>query len=240
MSGHSKWSTIKRAKGVTDARRSALFTKLARQISVAARLGGGDPTMNFRLRLAIDKAKAGNLPNDNIERAIKAGTGEGSEGHTKEVVYEGFGPGGAAIMVEAITDNSNRTAGEIRLAFTKHGGSLGAQKSVAWMFNLRGVIRISLADIKPEQVEEVELKCIDAGAEDVKEDGDHLLIITPGEQLHQAHQAVTASGFTAEAGVEFLPSTTVELTDEVRGKLHALLEALDELDDVTHVTTNEA
>lgn len=239
MSGHSKWSTIKRQKGITDSKRSAVFTKLARLISVAARSGGGDPDTNFKLRLAIDKAKASNVPNDNIDRAIKAGTGVGDTGQTKEVVYEGFGPGGAAIMIEAVTDNSNRTATEVRGLFTKHSAKLGSLHSVSWMFARRGVVRLPTASMTGEQRQEIELSLIDAGAEDVREEADQLVVIAPTERLHQVQAAVKKSGLTGQADMEFIPTTTVTLDAVVRQKLYALLEALDELDDVTHVTGND-
>lgn len=240
MSGHSKWSTIKRQKAVTDSKRSAAFTKLARQITVAARLGGGDPEMNFRLRLAIDKARAANVPNDNIDRAIKTGTGEGREGQTKEVVYEGFGPGGVAILVEAITDNGNRTAADVRGQFTRSGGTMGAQHSVGWMFDRTGVIRIPLEKLPPDQREGLELAMIDRGASDVSEDGDELVITAAPEHLSALQQLAREHGFDTVADLEYLPTTTVEVDDQTRTKLHQLYEALDDLDDVTHVSSNEA
>lgn len=238
MSGHSKWSTIKRQKGIADSRRSAVFTKLGRQITVAARLGGGDPVMNFRLRLAIDTAKAANLPNDNIERAIKAGTGEGKDSLTKEVLYEGFGPGGVAVMVEAITDNSNRTTAEVRNVFTKHGGSMGSHNSVGWMFALRGVTKIPAA-MEHQALEDLELQLIDAGADDVQEEGDLLIVLSPPEKVPAVRGMLEKITATVESAVEYVPTTTVDVDDSAREKLHILLEALDELDDVTRVTSNE-
>lgn len=237
MSGHSKWSTIKRQKAVTDARRSAAFTKLARQITIAARLGGGDPTMNFRLRLAIDKAKGANVPNDNIDRAIKTGTGEGKDGQTKDMIYEGFGPGGAAIMVEAITDNSNRTAAEVRGVFSKFGGSMGGQNSVGWMFVRSGVLR-SGTGLSAEQYEAIELQAIDAGATDVRvEDGTLVILCTP-EELSKLQTTLSAAT-SFEADVELVPTTTVSPSEPDRAALYTLLEHLDDLDDVTRVTSNE-
>lgn len=238
MSGHSKWSTIKRQKAVTDSKRSAAFTKLARLITVAARIGGGDPDMNFRLRLAIDKAKAANVPNDNIERAIKSGTGEGKDTQTKDVLYEGFGPGGVAIMVEAITDNSNRTAAEVRGVFSKHGGSMGGQNSVGWMFERSGVAQIPLP--APQSREALELELIDAGATDVRDDSGQLVITCAPELLMSIRQLLAKSGFTAEADTEFLPTTTVTVDAATRENLYNLLGALDDLDDVTHVYSNDA
>lgn len=239
MSGHSKWSTIKRQKAVTDARRSAVFTKYGRLITVAARLGGSDPSMNFRLRLAIDKARAANMPNNNIERAIQAGAGAGKEGQTKEVMYEGFGPGQVAIMVQAITDNSNRTAADVRTVFSKHGGSMGGQNSVGWMFASKGVLRIPLSGLKDLSDDDLSLSLIDRGAEDVQRESDHLVITTSPDQLHSIQEWLTANHLTAEAEVELVPSTTVSVDPSVREKLYELLSALDELDDVTSVSSND-
>lgn len=239
MSGHSKWSTIKRQKAVTDSKRSAAFTKLARLITVAARLGGGDPGMNFRLRLAIDKAKSANVPNDNIDRAIKTGTGEGKDTQTKEVLYEGFAPGGVAVMVEAITDNSNRTAAEVRGVFSKHGGSMGSQNSVGWMFQRSGVARVTLANVSHDQREQLELTLIDAGATDVRDEDDQVIAVTTPETLMRVRQAFTSAQLEAEADIEFLPTTTVSIDAATRDKVYTLLEALDELDDVTHVYSND-
>lgn len=241
MSGHSKWSTIKRQKAVTDARRSTVFTKYGRLISVAARQGGPDPVMNFRLRLAIDKAKSVNMPNDNIERAIKAGAGENKEGQTKEVLYEGFGPGQVAIMVQAITDNSNRTAAEVRGVFTKHGGSMGGHNSVGWMFSPKGVIRVPPASLSGQPKEELELGLIDAGAEDVREDDQGVVIVTAPEHLHVLQDWLGAKGLAGlEAEVELVPGTTVTPDQAAQPKLYGLLEALDELDDVTNIYSNDA
>ncbi len=240
MSGHSKWSTIKRQKAVTDAKRSAAFTKLTRQITIAAKLGGGDPEMNFRLRLAIDKARAANVPNDNIDRAVKSGTGSGQEGLTKDVLYEGFGPGGVAVLVEAITDNSNRTSAEVRNVFSKHGGSMGAQNSVGWMFARAGVARIPSHLVSTEALEALELACIDVGADDVREEDDQVVVITPPEKLVALQQLLADKKLNAESDIEFVPTTTVALDDATRTSLHNLLELLDELDDVTRVSNNEA
>ncbi|MEK7637283.1 MAG: YebC/PmpR family DNA-binding transcriptional regulator [Patescibacteria group bacterium] len=239
MSGHSKWSTIKRQKGVTDSRRSAVFTKLGRLITVAARLGGSDPAMNFRLRLAIDKAKSANLPNDNIERAVKSGTGADKDTQTKDVLYEGFGPGGAAILVEAVTDNGNRTAAEVRRVFVKYGGSLGAQHSVGWMFARRGVMRVPLASVPPARRQELELALIDAGAEDVGEADAQLVITAAPDRLARVSRAVADRRFSAEIDVEYVPTTITTIAGAAQTKLYDLLEALDELDDVTRITCNE-
>lgn len=239
MSGHSKWSTIKRQKGVADAKRSALFSKLARQISLAAR-AGKDPEANFKLRLAIDRARAANLPNTNIERAVKAGSGELAGSDLKELTYEGYGPGNVAVLVQALTDNPNRTAPEIRSLFSAHGGSLGAANSVAWMFQSRGVFRLPLNTLDPER-EARELALIDAGADDVIENQDELIVYTPPEKfatvrawLSDQHISPTA------ADLELVPQTTVTVDQTVQSQLYALLEALDAHDDVTAVYTNEA
>ena len=241
MSGHSKWSTIKRQKGVADAKRSTVFTKLARQVTIAAKLGGKDPDMNFRLRLAIDKAKAANMPNDNIERAIKTGTGEGKTDQLKEVVYEGFGPSGVAVIVEATTDNSNRTAAEIRGLFTQRGGTFGAQNSVAWMFSRSGVLQVPLTTLGTQSVEDVELGLIDVGADDVREEDGSLIITTAPEKLREVRQWLLDHQLSpAEAELSFIPTTTVEVNDEARNTLYEFLEALDEHEDVTHVYSNDA
>lgn len=241
MSGHSKWSTIKRQKAITDSRRSAAFTKLARLISVAARVGGGDPDMNFQLRLAIDKAKAANVPNDNIDRAIKAGTGEGKEGLTKEVAYEGFGPGGVAIMLNAVTDNPNRTAAEVRTTFTKHGGSMGGHNSVAWMFELRGVIIIPPATLAATDRQTVELAAIDAGATDVREDGDTIRVECPPDRLAALRTALgrLLTG-PIEADTELVAQNTVAVDEATGGQLHELCDLLADLPDVISLATNEA
>src|SRR3954453_21530277 len=174
MSGHSKWSTIKRAKGITDAKRGALFTKVAREISVAARQGGGDPEANYRLRLAIEKARSVNMPADNIRRTIEKATGSGEGEQFEEIVYEGYGPGGVAVLVEAQTDNRNRTAGEIRSIFTKAGGQLAGSGAVAWQFEPRGLITVSRDGI---DADEVALAAIDAGATDVDTDDEQTVEI---------------------------------------------------------------
>lgn len=241
MSGHSKWSTIKRQKGVADAKRSSIFSKYSRLISIAARVGGKDPASNFRLRLAIDKAKAANMPNDNIERAIKAGAGELKDGQVKEALYEGFGPAGVAVLVQAVTDNSNRTSADLRSLFQKYDGALGGQNSVAWMFQLRGIVRISSSQISQDKRAEIELGAIDAGAEDVREENDALVIITSAESLSSMKNWLEALRLTPEeADVEYLPTVPVVIDDAARQKLHSLLSDLDEHPDVTNLFTNDA
>ncbi len=239
MSGHSKWSTIKRQKAVTDARRSASFTKHARLIAVAARAGGGDPTMNFRLRLAIDNARADNMPNDNVERAIKAGTGEARGDQVKEIVYEGFGPGGVALMIETVTDNSNRTAGDLRAALSKYGGSLGGQNSVAWMFDRRGVIRGTLlAD--PQDPDAMALSLLETGATDARITGRDVTIECQANDIERVRSAIDPGLVTITAsGAELIPTTPVRLSAEEEQRLADLFEVLDEHPDITNVTTNE-
>lgn len=241
MSGHSKWSTIKRQKGIADSKRSAAFSKLGRLITIAARTGGKDPAMNFRLRLAIDKARDVNMPNANIERAIAAGTGEGKGEMSKEALYEGFGPGGVAVMVEAITNNPNRTSAEIRMLFTKAGGTLGAHNSVGWMFTLSGVVRISLESIPTSDRETFSLAAVDVGVDDVREETDQLLLITSAEKLQAVKTWAENQGATiANAQLEYLPTTTVTVNETDRARLYELLEGLDEHPDVTNVFSNDA
>src|SRR3954447_11699593 len=191
MSGHSKWSTIKRAKGITDAKRSAVFTKVAREISVAARQGGGDPDANYRLRLAVEKARSVNMPSDNIKRTIDKATGGGDAEQYEEIVYEGYGPGGVAVLVEAQTDNRNRTAAEVRSIFTKTGGQLAGSGAVAWQFEPRGLITVPRDGHDPD---EVALSAIDAGAEDVDTDAeDRIEIYTDPGHLEAVRRGLEAS-----------------------------------------------
>lgn len=237
MAGHSKWSNIKHRKGREDARRSKLFTKIGRQITVAAREGGGDPAMNARLRLAIDNARAANMPTDNIERAIKRGTGELEGASYEELVYEGYGPGGVAIMLEAMTDNRNRTAGEIRHLFTRHGGSLGETGSVAWMFTRRGVINID-----PEKVEDADglmLEALEAGAEDIEIDEDFIEVITEPNAMDGVRDALADAGYEVTgAELRMVPSNVVEVEGEQASRLLKLLDALEEHDDIQSVSAN--
>ena len=233
MSGHSKWSKIHRQKGVADNKRGALFTKLGKAISVAARLGGGDPAMNFKLQLAIDQAKANNLPKDNIDRAIKRGTGELGGGTIEEVIYEGFGPGGVAIIVECLTDNKNRTVADIKHLFTKLGGNLGGQNSVAWMFELTGVIRLNKMD------ENLELGLIEAGANDIFQEADGWTVITPPANLQGVKNFLKTAGVGVEyAEVEHAPKDKKTIDEQTKTKLEIFFEALDENQDVNNFYTN--
>jgi YebC/PmpR family DNA-binding regulatory protein len=236
MSGHSKWSTIKRQKGVNDSKRSAMFTKVAREIAVAARAGGGDPDANYRLRLAIDKARSINMPADNIKRSIEKATGGGEAEQFEEIVYEGYGPGGVAVLVEAATDNRNRTAAEVRSIFTKTGGQLASSGAVAWQFEARGLITVPRDGADPD---DIALAAIDAGAVDVDTESDPIEIYTEPADLEGVRKALGAAGINVEdAENAMLAKQTVSLdVDHVRKALR-MVDLLEDLDDVQRVTTN--
>ncbi len=236
MSGHSKWSTIKRQKGVNDSKRSAMFTKVAREVAVAARAGGGDPDANYRLRLAIEKARSINMPAENIKRAIEKATGGGDEVQYEEIVYEGYGPGGVALLVEAATDNRNRTAAEVRSIFAKAGGQLAGSGAVAWQFEPRGLITVPRDDVDPD---DVALAAIDAGASDVDTDSDPIEIYTEPGDLEAVRKILDAAGVNVDAAESaMIPKQTVTLdADHVRKALR-LVELLEDLDDVQRVTAN--
>ncbi len=236
MSGHSKWAQIKRQKGANDTKRGALFTKLGREITVAARDGGGDPNANFRLRLAVQKARENNMPMDNIERAIKRGTGGGEGAALEEITYEGYGAGGAAIMVEAMTDNRNRAAADIRSVFTRHGGSLGETGCVAWVFDQKGVITVEVGNQDPE---ELELAAIDAGAEDVKVEDGIMEVYSEPSDLDGVRQALEDHKIPiANAEVSMVPKTAADLDSKTTITVMKMLERLEELDDVQRVYSN--
>ncbi|HZC33922.1 MAG TPA: YebC/PmpR family DNA-binding transcriptional regulator [Candidatus Bathyarchaeia archaeon] len=237
MSGHSKWSTIKRQKGVTDAKRGALFTKVAREISVAARQGGGDPDANYRLRLAVEKARSVNMPSDNIKRTIDKATGGGEADQFEEIVYEGYGPGGVAVLVEAATDNRNRTAAEVRSIFTKTGGQLAGSGAVAWQFEPRGLIAVNRAgSVDPD---EVGLAAIDAGAEDVETDEETIEIYTSPGSLESVRKALEGAGVPVESAENtMVAKQTVELDSNKARQALRLVELLEDLDDVQRVTAN--
>jgi YebC/PmpR family DNA-binding regulatory protein len=236
MSGHSKWHTIKHKKGALDAKRGKLFTKLIREMTIAARLGGGDPDANPRLRTAVDKAKAANMPQDNITRAIKKGTGE-LEGSTyEELVLEGFGPGGVAILVEGSTDNRNRTVSEIRHLFSKHGGNLGGAGSVAYMFKPRGVISITADKTTEDQLMEIAL---DAGADDIQSEAQGFTVYTTQQNFEVARTAIVEAGIEPDdAEIKKLADTNVTLEGAKAQQLLKLVEALDDHDDVQSVWDN--
>jgi YebC/PmpR family DNA-binding regulatory protein len=237
MSGHSKWSTIKRQKGVTDAKRGALFTKVAREISVAARQGGGDPDANYRLRLAVEKARSVNMPSDNIKRTIDKATGGGEADQFEEIVYEGYGPGGVAVLVEAATDNRNRTAAEVRSIFTKTGGQLAGSGAVAWQFEPRGLIAVNRASsVDPD---EVGLAAIDAGAEAVETDEETIEIYTSPGSLEAVRKALEGAGVPVESAENtMVAKQTVELDSNKARQALRLVELLEDLDDVQRVTAN--
>jgi len=241
MSGHSKWHKIQHKKGKNDKARSSMFTKLLRAVTVAAMQGGGDIDMNFSLRLAVQKAKAENVPKDNIDRAIKKGIGELHDGTViEEIVYEGFGPGGVAMMVEAMTDNKNRTASEVKFAFSKHNGSLGGPGSVQWQFDHKGVVRISEEQQqKISDWENVQLELMDAGAEDIISDEGIIEIQTSIEQLQSVLSLCDSHNLELEdSGLEWVAKDAIDVDDDVIEKNMNLYEALDELDDVKQVYTN--
>jgi YebC/PmpR family DNA-binding regulatory protein len=236
MSGHSKWHSIKHKKGAADAKRGKLFSKLARAITVAARDGGGDPSGNPTLATAVQKAKDASMPKDKIQKAIDVGTGAGSDGAAIErIVYEGYGPAGVAVLVEALTDNRNRASAEIRHAFSKHGGSLGEPGSVAWIFEKKGAIVVDSSRYGEEDL----IGAIDAGAEDVREDGDQLRVICEPSDLTPVREALEGEGIEiVSAGLATEPKSTVELKGHDAERLLKLLDALDDQDDVDEVFAN--
>ncbi len=236
MSGHSKWSQIKRQKGTNDARRGQLFTRLGREIQIAAREGGGDPDANFRLRLAVQRARESNMPLENVERAIKRGVGGGESGSLDEITYEGYGPGGAAVLVQVMTDNRNRTVGEVRNVLSKCGGSLGETGSVAWQFQDRGVISVTLHD---GNTEDLELAAIDAGAIDVTIDGDTLEVLTEPDTLEAVRLALQSQkADITNAERSLVASTTIALDSKHAAQMLRLVDRLEELDDVQKVYSN--
>ncbi len=237
MAGHSKWANIKHRKAAQDAKRGQMFTKLARQITVAVKEGGPDPEMNFRLRLAIDKARSVNMPNDNIERAIARGVGGQDGDNYEEIVYEGYGPNGVAIMMDVLTDNRNRTAGDVRHVLSKYGGNLGESGCVAWMFNKKGLIVIE----KNESIDEDELMmaALEAGAEDIEAETDVFKIETDPSSFSEVKEALAEAGYEfLVAEVSMVPQNSVPISEEESDKMEKLIEALEELDDVQQVYTN--
>ncbi len=238
MSGHSKWSSIKHKKGAADAKRGKLFSKLSRAIIVAAKEGGGDPDNNLGLANAIEKARSYSMPKDNIDRAIAKGTGEGADSAMFEtVVYEGYGPDGVAVIVEALTDNRNRTAADVRHLFSKHGGNLGATGAVAWQFERCGVVLVNADGVDED---ELTLAAAEGGAEDVELDGTTFQVTAPPEQLQSTRAAIEAAGIAVEsAELSMIPKQTVEVADESAAKrvMH-LIDALEDNDDVQDVYAN--
>ena len=236
MSGHSKWHTIKHKKGAADAKRGRVFTKIIKEITVAARVGGGDPNGNPRLRTVLAAAKAANMPKDNIEKAIKKGTGELAGVSYDEVSYEGYGPGGVAMFVQALTDNRNRTLPEIRHLFSKFGGNLGESNCVGWMFEKKGYVVVAKAAANEDTLMEV---VIEAGGDDVRDDGDNWEIFTPTERLEQVREAITGKGIAvATAEVSMVPKNTVKVEGKNAQRVLAMMEGLEEHDDVQNVWAN--
>lgn len=239
MSGHSKWHNIQKRKGAVDAKRSSMFTKLAKGITVAAREGGGDPTFNFSLRVAIDAAKAANMPKDNIDKAVKRGTGEGGEAIIEEVVYEGFAPGGPAILIKCLTDNRNRTIADIKHLVSKNGGSIGGAGSVMWMFDKKGVVTFLDPSVISDR-DEFELAVIDAGAQDIKENDGVVQIICAVPDLKKVTEAIEAMGLKPDgADIEYLAKDPVAVDPTVQEQLDKFLEVIDDYDDVDSVYTNQ-
>lgn len=236
MSGHSKWHSIRHKKAIVDAKRGKMFSKMIREITVAARTGGGDPDANPRLRTAIQTAKAANMPHDNIERAVMKGTGELPGQNFDSVTYEGYGPGGVAVLIETVTDNRNRTVAEIRHIFSKNGGSLGETGSVLWMFEKRGYIGVPSDSVSEETLLEVVL---DAGADDLQTEGDTLAVYTPFENFEQVRQELEASNIPTESSqITMLPQNSLRMEGKMAGKMLKLMDALEDHDDVQHVYAN--
>jgi YebC/PmpR family DNA-binding regulatory protein len=236
MSGHSKWATIKRAKGKADAARGKLFNRIIREVTIAARIGGSDPESNPRLRSAISSARSANMPNKNVESAIQKGAGTLEGVNYEEIVFEGYGPGGVAVMIECMTDNRNRTVSEVRHALTKYGGNLGQTNSVARMFKLIGMIRVSKDAMVEDQLMEVVLE---AGADDMKLDGDEFEIVTPTDTFENVKSAIEKFNITpVSAELTKIPETTVPVQGDSASRIMKMMDALDDLDDTQHVYAN--
>lgn len=237
MSGHSKWSTIKHKKGKVDALRSKATSKIGREITVAARMGGADPIGNMRLKLALQKAKENNVPKDNIQRAIQKGVGALEGSNYEELVYEGYGPGGAAVIVEVMTDNRNRTAADVRHLFSKYGGNLGESGCVSWMFNKKGLFMINNAAGIDE--EELMMLVLEAGADDFKSEGEEFEVTVDPEHFAQVQEALAKNNIkTSVAEITMMPETTVALLGDEASKMMKLMDALEEHDDVQEVYAN--
>lgn len=236
MSGHSKWATIKRKKGAADAKRGQVFTKIGRELTLAARSGGGDPDGNITLRMIMAKARAANMPKDNIERAIKRGTGELEGAQLEEATYEAIGPGGSALMILTLSDNRNRTVADVRASLNRHGGNMGQSGSVGWMFDYKGVITI---EAKDRDADELALELIDYGAEDVTVDGTTLEVYTPPNDLQKVQQTLDQKKIAYEsAELQMIAKNPVEISVEATASTLRLVEVLEELDDIQHVYTN--
>ncbi|KFZ43908.1 YebC/PmpR family DNA-binding transcriptional regulator [Anoxybacillus flavithermus] len=238
MAGHSKWKNIQRRKNAQDAKRGKLFMKLAKEIYVAAKMGGGDPTTNATLRLAIEKAKSSNMPNENIERAIKKATGNQEHTHYEEIRYEGYGPGGVAVMVICLTDNKNRTASNVRVAFSKNGGNLGETGCVSYLFDRKGLIVIAREDLDIDE-DEMLLQAIEAGADEMETTEDSFEIYTSPEQFEQVKNTLATQGFSfATAEITMIPQTYTTLTGDDLTKMLKLIDMLEDDDDVQEIYHN--
>jgi len=237
MSGHSKWSTIKHGKAIVDARRAVVFTKLSKEIIIAARQGGGDPDMNFRLRLAVQRAKDSNMPSANIERAIKRGDGtDGSAVQMEELTYEGYGPGGTAILLQVLTDNKNRTVSEVRSTFTKIGGSMAEAGAVSWQFEQKGVVVVSADE---DQADELTMVAIDAGADDIETVDTTLHAYSAPSDMEEIRRTLAESGAEIESSeLAMVPKNTIELDEKTAMQTLRLLDQLEELDDIQKVFSN--
>ena len=236
MSGHSKWSTIKRKKGAEDAKRGKIFTRLAREITVAARESGGDPDNNAALRLAVEKARGANMPKENIERAIKRGTGELEGGQLEEITYEGYGPHGVALLVKCVTDNRNRTLSEVRRVFNRSGGNLAEAGAVAWMFDTKGYIAVARDDMDPD---DIYMMAVDAGAEDVEISDEFVEVYTEPGDLHWIRDGLAGRGLNIEeAELSQVPKTLMTLAEKETLQVMGMIESLEELDDVQQVYSN--
>lgn len=236
MSGHSKWASIKHKKGAMDAKRGKIFTKLIREITVAAKIGGGDPSGNARLRAAIQAAKMENMPKDNIERAIKKGTGELEGTSYEEVNYEAYGPGGVAVLIDCLTDNKNRTVADLKYVLDRHGGSLGSPGCVSWMFVKKGLIVLDQDKAAEERILEIAL---DAGAEDVRQAGEQFEVVMDPGDFEKVKKAFDSAGLTYNlAEITMIPQNTVRLEGKKAEQMLNLMEALDDIDDISHVHAN--
>ena len=236
MSGHNKWANIRHRKAAQDAKRSKIFTKLIREIMVAAREGGGDPEKNPRLRAAIERARSANMPKENIEKAIKRGTGELEGVSYEEVVYEGYAPGGVALMIRALTDNRNRTTQEIRHILSKNGGNLAESGAVSWVFERRGIVNVDRSSVA--DVDELVMMAIDLGAEDIKENEDPIQIITDPSNLMEMKQKLEEAGYKVEASLSYIPKNTVKVSGKDAEKVLHILSQIEDHDDVQEVYSN--
>ncbi len=238
MSRHSKWHKVRQFKGAIDAKRSASFTKLAREITVAVKEKGSDPGMNVRLRVAIEHAKKASMPRENIERAVARGSGGGTEGQLESLMYEAYAPGGTALIIECVTDNRNRTAGDVKHLLSKHGGTLAAPGAVTYLFERQGVVRVA-SSLPTDRRDEVELALIEAGAEEIKSDADGIMILSAPHDLAHIAEAAQQLGLAIEtADMEWLPRVTVDIDEASGTSLETLLEVLEDLDDVARVYSN--